>query len=493
MDGNNMKVADTQPMDSQLTQSQQYYTCEDYDSNWATLKDVNGDYFLLKAEKTYFGREPYANKDMKDENYIFDDKKMKRSVYDRISKNHFIIERKKEPDSKKDCEPAVITCTGRNGIYVGKSSKMKPEDKRIIKDGDWIFLSPGVKLFQFTYTKCEEGNIEKSCEIHSGFYIGEVVGTGACGQVRKLYGLIPSTGENNTTIFNVYAVKCVNKPKESLSKDTEEAYNALLNEVTIMEKINHAHVLSLFKVYESTQQLLLVFPFMKGGDLLSKIIQQPHKCLSEDDAKYFFLQLISGLKYLHSKGVTHRDIKPENILLSDRTDSPLLSIADFGLSKMNDTMKTQCGTEVYVAPEILKKRSHYTNAVDIWSSGVFLYAMLTGRMPFTKTHHQSLRDHILSGKYEFLPPHIWNRMPTAKNIINFMLQVNAKNRMTAHQLLDHRWLKDEKVRQRLERAYGANNVNIIDYMDDGTDELEKTLVNVSIHEDENPPKRQRLR
>ena len=75
-----------------------------------------------------------------------------------------------------------------------------------------------------------------------------------------------------------------------------------------------------------------------------------------------------------------------------------------------------------------------------------------------------------------------------------MLQVNAKNRMTAHQLLEHRWLRDEKVRQRLDRAYIANNVKTVEYMDDGTDELEKTLVNVSIHEeDENTPKRQRLR
>lgn len=115
-----------------------------------------------------------------------------------------------------------------------------------------------------------------------------------------------------------------------------------------MKSVEHANVLRLFKVYECTQQLILVFPYMRGGDLLSLILKQPNKCLNEDDAKYYFYQMISGLKYLHSQGVTHRDIKPENILLSDRGECALLAIADFGLSKMNDSMKTQCGTEVYV-------------------------------------------------------------------------------------------------------------------------------------------------
>ncbi|XP_070501850.1 myosin light chain kinase A-like [Chironomus tepperi] len=493
MDGNNVnrQVADTQEMDSQ-TISQQYYTCEDYD-NWGTLKDMSNDLFFLKAGKTYFGREIHPNKELDADNYIFNHNKMKKSVYDRLSKTHFMIERAITSDNSKNYEPAVITCLGRNGIYVGGSGKMKVNEKRIIKDGDWISLSQGVRLFLFTYVRTEELCIERSCEIHSIYYIGETIGRGACGQVRKVYNLVPTCDENNTVVFNVYAIKCVEKPKESLSKDTEEAFNSLLNEVTIMKKIEHAHVLRLFAVFESTQELILVFPFMKGGDLLSKILKQPQKYLSEDDSKYFFLQLISGLKYLHSKGITHRDIKPENILLSDQSDSPLLSIADFGLSKMNDTMRTQCGTEVYVAPEILKKRSHYTNAVDIWSSGVFLYAMLTGRMPFNKNHNGSLRDHILAGKYEFIPASLWNRMQTAKSIINFMLQVNPRNRMTAHQLLEHRWLKDDRVHQRLERAYLNNNINTIDYMDETTDELEKTLVNVSIHEEENPPKRQKLR
>ena len=171
-------------------------------------------------------------------------------------------------------------------------------------------------------------------------------------------------------MFDTYAVKCVEKPKESFeTTDHEVAYSSLLNEVNIMKKIDYVHVLRLIDTFESPQQLILVFPFMRGGDLLSKILKQPKKCLIERDSKYIFLQLVLGLKYLHSKGITHRDIKPENILLSDHSDSPILSIADFGLSKMNDTMRTQCGTEIYVGkfPNLLVIHNFLYKSQDLRS------------------------------------------------------------------------------------------------------------------------------
>ena len=73
-----------------------------------------------------------------------------------------------------------------------------------------------------------------------------------------------------------------------------------------------------------------------------------------------------------------------------------------------------------------------------------------------------------------------------------MLQLNPRNRMTAKQLLEHKWLKDPLIVQRLNRAYIENNINEVDYMNESTEDLEKTLINVSIHEDENPPKRRKL-
>lgn len=108
--------------------------------------------------------------------------------------------------------------------------------------------------------------------------------------------------------------------------------------------------------------------------------------LSIADSKFFLLQLLLGIKYLHSKKITHRDIKCENILLSDRGRSPILKISDFGLSKTLREMSdnTICGTKNYSAPELIRNDPHYSNKVDIWSSGVVLYAMITGSLKFLK-------------------------------------------------------------------------------------------------------------
>lgn len=107
---------------------------------------------------------------------------------------------------------------------------------------------------------------------------------------------------------------------------------------------------------------------MEGKDLLHRITQhdQTRKNLNEMDAKFFFLQACKGLKYLHDSFVTHRDIKPDNILLNSNSPNALLKISDFGLSKLItiDSMKTVCGTQLYVAPEVLIGGGTYTNKVD---------------------------------------------------------------------------------------------------------------------------------
>lgn len=97
-------------------------------------------------------------------------------------------------------------------------------------------------------------------------------------------------------------------------------------------------------------------------------------------AQKYFRQLISGVEYLHGRGVAHRDLKPENLLL-DGNDN--LKISDFGLATIyrlqgkERRLEKKCGTLPYVAPEVLQ-RSYLAEPADIWSCGIILVALLSG-------------------------------------------------------------------------------------------------------------------
>lgn len=86
----------------------------------------------------------------------------------------------------------------------------------------------------------------------------------------------------------------------------------ILNEVNIMKKLSHAHVLQLMDFFETSEHVIIIMEFMEGKDMLHRITEYDptRKNLSEADAKFFFLQACRGLKYLHDSSITHRDIKP---------------------------------------------------------------------------------------------------------------------------------------------------------------------------------------
>ncbi|KAI5006679.1 hypothetical protein ZWY2020_033922 [Hordeum vulgare] len=99
--------------------------------------------------------------------------------------------------------------------------------------------------------------------------------------------------------------------------------------------------------------------------------------MTDDLARHYFRQLVSVVRYCHSRGVYHRDIKPENLLLDGEGE---LKVADFGLGTVADGSlhHTLCGTPAYVAPEILSKLGHHPTKVDIWSCSVVLFVLAAG-------------------------------------------------------------------------------------------------------------------
>jgi calcium-dependent protein kinase len=125
----------------------------------------------------------------------------------------------------------------------------------------------------------------------------------------------------------------------------------------------------------------LVLEFCEGGELFHYIIEK--KYLSEEQSAYIMKQLFLALDYLHSKQISHRDIKPENFMLSKKGDLTCIKMIDFGLSKdfsEQNTMNSMNGSPYYIAPEVFLQK--YNMKIDIWSMGVVIYIMLSGKVPF---------------------------------------------------------------------------------------------------------------
>lgn len=134
-----------------------------------------------------------------------------------------------------------------------------------------------------------------------------------------------------------------------------------------------------YEVISTPTDIIFVLEFA-GGELFNYIVANGR--MPESRARKFFQQIISGIEYSHRLKIVHRDLKPENILLDDDLN---VKITDFGLSNEisdGDFLATSCGSPNYAAPEVIRGGVYAGPEIDVWSSGVILYVMLSGRLPF---------------------------------------------------------------------------------------------------------------
>lgn len=184
-----------------------------------------------------------------------------------------------------------------------------------------------------------------------------------------------------------------------------------------------------------------------GGELFDYLVK--HGKMPEAKARRFFQQIVCAVEYCHRHKIVHRDLKPENLLL----DADLnVKIADFGLSNImtdGNFLKTSCGSPNYAAPEVISGKLYAGPEVDVWSSGVILYVLLVGRLPFDDEFIPTLFKKISSGNYN--TPHYLSA--GAKNIIHRMLKVNPVQRITIQEIRQDHWFNqdlDEYLRQPVE-------------------------------------------
>jgi serine/threonine protein kinase len=234
----------------------------------------------------------------------------------------------------------------------------------------------------------------------------------------------------------VFAVKIIKK--KGLSAEELEL---LQREVHIMSKLDHPRIVRLVDVFEDQVDLLLVLELAKGGELFDRIIERGS--FSEKQAAFVTRQVLEGVAYMHDHGIVHRDLKPENLLCVDK-DSESIKVADFGLSKEGDELRTACGSPGYVAPEIIaaKDGETYDNTVDVWSIGVITYILLCGFPPFSASggNPNDYLNKVLKAQYDFPDPEWTDVSSTAKDFIKRILVPNPGMRPSAKKCLEHPWL-----------------------------------------------------
>ena len=257
----------------------------------------------------------------------------------------------------------------------------------------------------------------------SFYKYGRIIGRGAFGKVN--IGLNILTGR-------IVAIKSFNK-KNIIN---ESAKKKILYETNLMRGLFHPSVTKILETFESEKYMLIIMEYISGGNLQSFVKKRRKLC--EKTAKILFRQIIQGIKYIHSRGIVHRDIKLENILLDLNN---IVKICDFGVGRLikpNTILKDQCGTPVYMAPEIIKGEGYHGFPVDIWSAGVALYIMLSGNLPFNKDKEHDLEYSILN--YDI--KEIKDVSPEANNLLKNILMKDPNKRYTENQILEHPWMNN---------------------------------------------------
>ena len=257
----------------------------------------------------------------------------------------------------------------------------------------------------------------------------EVIGKGKFGVVNL--GIHKKTGQQ-------VAIKILNKENIKTPEDKE----LVRIEIGILKLCHHPNIVRLLDHLENNDYIYIVTEYIEGGTL-GQYFKKKKFNFSERQATSIMSQIANGVKYLHQYGIVHRDLKPDNIMITQQNEFGVIKIMDFGLSKIvspNERMVDGYGTLSYVAPEVLL-RTPYNKEVDIWSMGVILFYMLSGKLPFRGHREQEVAEKIVYDELEFDEDDWETRSQKVQDLISSCLQKKKEDRITIDKFINHPWFK----------------------------------------------------
>ena len=200
-------------------------------------------------------------------------------------------------------------------------------------------------------------------------------------------------------------------------------------------------LMGIFSSFQDKDNLYFELEYIQGCTLLSQIRQ--YNAAIKENWYYYSAEVLLSLQFLHSHNIIYRDLKPENMVIS-MLDRGHIKLVDFGFAKQLKSLcqrtHTNCGTPAYIAPEILRGHNGHGHEVDIWSLGVLLYNLVTGKMPFNAKTRAKI-DQFVIEKDPSYKDKAWKQCsPDVLDLPQNLLKKNPSERLSIDEILNHSWL-----------------------------------------------------
>ena len=223
--------------------------------------------------------------------------------------------------------------------------------------------------------------------------------------------------------------------------DANLGKDGVMAEFKLLKTLDHPNILRVFEAYEDNNFIYIVTELLTGGELFDMLLKEGK--FDEEKSAEIIRQTLVALSYCHATKLAHRDLKPQNLLIESKEGKMFIKLIDFGLSKFFDKstiFKEALGTPLFMAPEILKQQP-YNYKVDIWSLGIMLFMMLTGKLPFPTKDPKTLFQSIINAK--ITKDSFKSFSYLSSDSIDFMvncLHSIPEDRWEASKLLEHPWI-----------------------------------------------------
>lgn len=304
-------------------------------------------------------------------------------------------------------------------LFNQEGMEMYSDDFKFLKDKEVLYVSKGEDFNVNTY--------------YSEYKILKILGQGGFG---KVYAAIHKKTKEKV------AIKVTNAGGLDNSDDIE----SIFSEAETLKSLFHPNIVKIinFFVIKKTLQTYFIMEHLEGGELLKYLEEK--KQLNEEDSLNIFKQIISAIDYCHRQKIIHRDLKLENIMKVNN-DSLTIKIVDFGIAGLFAGRKsevTRAGSLFYMAPEVLSRKNLIASpAMDIWSVGCILYALVVGNLPFSDKSESGLVKKIIDQEVEF--PKNCKLSPEVTDLIEQMLNKNHEKRIKMSEIQQHPFFLKQKL------------------------------------------------